>query len=346
MKIAHVVWGMKTGGVETMLVNIINEHVETDSVHLYIINDFIDEDIVKRISPKCKVIRLGRKPKSFNPIKIIYLNFLLRNYSPDIIHVHSYRVSKLIIGKWNIVRTIHGIDNVPDEYPNMKALYAISNAVKEFTLKQGFTNVIEIDNGIRVEDVITKQESGPTKMFRIVQVGRLYTPHKGQDILIRALSKLRDKGLYNFTMHFIGEGPSKKELQHMVTTLHLQDYVVFEGRKTQDEIYNGLCDYDVFVQPSRSEGFGLTVAEAVSAKLPVIVSDLPGPMEIISYGIYGMYFKNEDADNLADKLETILRGGYDYSMIEPAYEYVKSHYDVSITAKKYIEEYKKVISKK
>lgn len=38
MKIAHVVWGMETGGVETMLVNIINEQVKTEKVCLFIIN--------------------------------------------------------------------------------------------------------------------------------------------------------------------------------------------------------------------------------------------------------------------------------------------------------------------
>ena len=54
MKIAHVVWGMKTGGVETMLVNIINEQVKKEEVRLFIINDFIDEFIVKKISPLCK----------------------------------------------------------------------------------------------------------------------------------------------------------------------------------------------------------------------------------------------------------------------------------------------------
>ena len=41
MRIAHVVWGMKTGGVETMLVNIINEQVKTEVVHLFVINDAI-----------------------------------------------------------------------------------------------------------------------------------------------------------------------------------------------------------------------------------------------------------------------------------------------------------------
>jgi len=345
MRIAHVVWGMRTGGVETMLVNIINEHVKTDTVRLYIVNDFVDEDVIDKISDKCKIYRVNRKPKSKSPLSIIKLNTWLRSYCPDIIHVHSYKVSKIIFGKWNIVRTIHGMDNIPEEYPKMKALYAISNAVKVFTIEQGFANVVEIDNGIHINNFRQKLSNMPKEKYRIVQVGRLYTPHKGQDLVLHALSKLKNEGIRNFRMYFIGEGPSKEELWELANSLGLQDYVSFEGRKTQDEICRHLSEYDLFVQPSRSEGFGLTVAEAIAAKLPVIVSDLPGPMEIIGNGKYGMHFKKGDIIDLADKLEAILKGGYDYNMIEPAYEYVKNHYDVSITAKKYIEEYKKVINR-
>ena len=126
----------------------------------------------------------------------------------------------------------------------------------------------------------------------------------------------------------------------------LEKYVTFEGNKTQDYLSEHLCDYDVAIQPSTHEGFGLTVAEAIAAKVPVLVSDIEGPMEIIDNGRYGMFFKKGDIVDLADKLEIILKRGYDYSMIDPAYDYVKECYDVSITAKKYIEEYKKVISKK
>ena len=125
--------------------------------------------------------------------------------------------------------------------------------------------------------------------------------------------------------------------------LGLSDYIVFEGRKTQKEIYQQLCGYDVFVQPSRSEGFGLTVAEAVAAKLPVLVSNLPGPMEIIDNGHFGMSFETENIEDLAAKLEIILNGGYDYSLVEKAYKRVVELYDVSVTAKKYIDEYKKII---
>ena len=52
IRIAHVVWGMETGGVETMLVNIINEQVRTEKVALFIINDFVEETIINKISSK------------------------------------------------------------------------------------------------------------------------------------------------------------------------------------------------------------------------------------------------------------------------------------------------------
>ena len=68
-----------------------------------------------------------------------------------------------------------------------------------------------------------------------------------------------------------------------------------------------------------------------------------GPSEIIDNGRLGMTFRSEDVIDLADKLEVILKGGYDYALLEKAYNHVQNHYDVSVTAKRYIEEYKKLI---
>ena len=99
------------------------------------------------------------------------------------------------------------------------------------------------------------------------------------------------------------------------------------------------------IQPSTHEGFGLTVAEIIAAKVPVLVSDIEGPMEIIDYGKFGMYFKSKDIDDLADKLEIVLQGKYDYSKVDQAYQHVSTNYSVQNTANKYIEEYKKVINR-
>ena len=342
MKIAHVVWGMKTGGVETMLVNIINEQVKTEEVRLFIINDFIDEFLIEKISPKCHILRLNREPGDKNPLKVLRLNYWIWKYRPDIIHVHSYRVSKLIIGNWNIVRTIHGMNNIPEEYPRMKALYSISNIVRDFTNKQGFESSV-ILNGIKVSEMKHKASTDAIPgTYRLVQVSRLYVKDKGQDILLMALNQLVKQGIINFQMHFIGSGSSEDLLKQMTEEFGIEKYIVFEGLKSQEYLYQHLNEYDAFIQPSRCEGFGLTVAEAMAAKLPVLVSNIEGPMEVIGYGKYGISFESENVDDLAEKLKIILQGGYDYSLIEKAYQHVCEEYDVTATARKYIEEYKKL----
>ena len=55
---------------------------------------------------------------------------------------------------------------------------------------------------------------------------------------------------------------------------------VFLVKQTQDYVAAHLTDYDLFVQPSRWEGFGLTVAEAMAAGVPVLVSEGQGPAEV------------------------------------------------------------------
>lgn len=345
MKIAHVVWGMKTGGVETMLVNIINEQVKTEEVRLFIINDFVNESILNEVTPKCIIKRLNRRPGSRNFFKILKLNKWVYSYSPDIIHVHSFRVSRLIWGKWNIVRTIHGMNNFPDEYPRMKGLYAISNAVADFTRKQGFSNVKVVSNGITAEKFKTKISACNDGMFHIVQVSRLYMKDKGQDVLLRALRKLVHIDLKtNIKLHFIGEGRDLNALQDMVNNYKISDYVCFEGNKSQDYLRQHLCDYDIFVQPSFYEGFALTVAEAMAAGVPVLVSDIPAPMEVIDSGKAGMSFKVGNSDDLAEKLKIIIQRGYPESYLQAAHHRAMNLYNVHHTAQMYIEEYKKVIA--
>ncbi|MBQ4392642.1 MAG: glycosyltransferase [Prevotella sp.] len=345
MRIAHVVWGMKTGGVETMLVNIINEQVKTEEVRLFIINDFVDEFIVDKISSLCRIFKLNRKPGDKNPLKIVKLNYWLWRYRPDIIHVHSYQVSKLILGHWNIVRTIHNTGNHPDEYPKMKALYAISDIVKAVTVKQGFPNVKTVYNGINIKDIKSKgQYDVNNGIYQIVQVSRLDVSQKGQDILLNALGILyHSYGLSNYNLHLVGTGDSYAMLKELVIKLGLEKFVIFEGLKDQEFIFNHLCEFDLFIQPSRYEGFGITVAEAMAAKLPVLVSNIEGPMEIIGNGKYGMSFESENVADLADKLRIVLQGGYDYSLIEKAYQHVCDEYDVRNTARKYISEYKQIV---
>ena len=345
MKIAHIHWSMGTGGVETMLPDIMNLQAKEHKVVLFVINDWVEDFILSKINGNVKVYQLGRKEGSKNPWAIIKLNLLLVKFRPDIIHTHAFREINLVLYPFGkLVRTIHNTHNKSIEYPRFDALISISKAVWLFTKNQGFDSMIA-DNGIAT-DKILYDTSDKFKDGRnhFIQVSRLAVEQKGQDILLNALEILKKKyNKENFVMHFVGNGEDEDMLKQMVINLGLQENVIFEGQKDQPWIYANLCKYDLFIQPSRYEGFGLTVAEAVAAKVPVLVSNIEGPLEIIDGGRLGLTFENMQPEDCASKLLMFLEKGRNNQQIDEAYKYVVEHYDVSITARKYLELYKSII---
>lgn len=107
-------------------------------------------------------------------------------------------------------------------------------------------------------------------------------------------------------------------------------------------IYSYLCDYDLFIQPSLSEGFGLTIAEAMAARLPVITSDQAGSLEVLDGGRLGLSFKTGDAKGLADKMHDFYKGIISVD-VDKGLSYVYANFDIKVTAQRYVEEYKKIL---
>lgn len=342
MKIVHIHWGLDTGGTENMLVDIINQQVNYEDVSAIIINDAINKDIVNKISPKCHLYFCRRQIKSRNILPFMRLNYYLFRIKPDVVHVHAPGIVRFIIGNYIKVRTIHSTLNTNNEYHRFKALYAISDAVRDFTAKQGFS-AVTVANGINVSAICTSVGVKKNEGLKVIQVSRLNHQDKGQDILIKAFAVLREKGITGIELYFIGDGPSREYLLKLVQKYNLSSCVHFEGNKSREYIYQNLCNFDLFVQPSRNEGFGLTIAEAMAAKIPVLVSDVEGPMEVIKKGEYGYFFKTGDVQDCAEKIYYAITTD-NKELVEKAYEYISGTYDVKFTAKRYIDEYKKLLS--
>lgn len=344
MKIAHVHWSMATGGIETMLADIVSIQARENEVALFVINNRITDSIIEKIDKRVKIYYLNRQVGSKSIFPIIKLNFLLWKFNPDVIHTHATReVDLLFFQKAPKVRTIHRIGDECKEYPKFKALIAISDAVRDFTKGQGY-EAETIVNGISIDNIDKKTDYNRGKNFHFVQVSRLMHTCKGQDVLIRALSVVKYKyNKTNFIMHFIGMGESEQILRKMVSELNLENNIVFEGNKTQKYIYSNLKTFDAFIQPSVNEGFGLTIAEAISAKLPVIISNLPGPMEIIDNGKYGRYFHTGNSEELAKCINDFMERPVDIELIEKAYAFVQNNFDVIVTANKYVDVYRRII---
>jgi glycosyltransferase involved in cell wall biosynthesis len=132
-------------------------------------------------------------------------------------------------------------------------------------------------------------------------------------------------------------------LDNLVFINKLDTYITFLGNKDTTYIETHLKNYNLLVQPSRIEGFGLTVTEAMAAKVPVLVSGQEGPMEIIANGQFGYYFKNENVEELADKIQEIMNKEIIEikNLTEKAYQRVQECYNIKNTALKYLLEYRK-----
>ncbi len=346
MRVAHIIWALGTGGAETMLVDIANIQCETENVAIAIVLDMVDETLLKKIDSRVTIRLFNRKKGSRNLMPWIRLNLFLHSFKPDIIHFHLDGMRKMVFHPAPKVFTIHNVHTSGLEYPKFDALYAISDGVKNYTRQQGFESTT-VWNGIKT-DAIKPREGEQYKkgmLCKIVCVGRLYTPHKGQDILIDALHLLKQKGVGCFHLDMIGDGESREALERQIAQYAMNTQLTILGQRDRTYIYQHLCDYDLFVLPSRSEGFGLSVVEAMCAKVPVIVCDQEGAMDVIGGGKYGRYFATGDADSLADQIDALLEKGADDNQIEEAYQYAIVNFDINWTAKRYLEEYRKVIER-
>lgn len=343
MKILHICWSLDNGGAENMLVDIINYQVKYEDVSLFIINDRIDYSIFNRIDKRCHVKLMGRKEGDKNPFALLKIYGYFLSHHFDIVHLHNPDMIKYLWLKRNYVRTVHNTNIGYQNYRWHKGIISISEAVREDLESRGVHGSEVIDNGINfslIKPNVRKERNG---VFRMIQVSRIYFEQKGQDILVEAVKKILSHGMTNIHLDFIGTGQDIDRLRQMIEENHLEKYISLLGNMPREYIYEHLCDYDLFVQPSRFEGFGLTVAEAMGAKIPVLVSENEGPLAIIENGKYGFAFKNKSVDDCALQIQNLIQTYPTKDFIEAAYQHVHTLYNVDNTAQGYLDFYKRIL---
>ncbi|AGK52661.1 glycosyltransferase [Bacillus sp. 1NLA3E] len=105
--------------------------------------------------------------------------------------------------------------------------------------------------------------------LRILTIGRLVDV-KGYDLAIEACKRLKEEG-YKFKWYVLGEGEKKATYENMVRKYGLQDTFIFLGVHHNPYPYIRNCD--IYVQPSRYEGYGLAIAEAKILEKPVVATN-------------------------------------------------------------------------
>lgn len=313
MDIAHIVWSFRTGGIENMLVDIMEcQADDRHDVSLFVINDDYEPSLLRRISPKVRVVLLRRRPGARSPWFALRLNWLLRSVTA--IHCHQANLLPLLLPCYHhkIVLTVHSFQSRMGRIPSKCRVVAISPEVAENLRFLGLKRHIHvIPNGLPCTRIpfarLQAYDSITYGPFKIVQVGRLLHQSKGQDLLIMAIGALRDMGISNVHADFIGEGESEPVLRELAAILGVESQVNFLGNRSREYVSEHLGDYHLMAHPARSEGFGLAVAEAMAGGVPVLVPD-SGPLcALVDNGRYGATFHSGDHRDLARIISALMR---------------------------------------
>jgi len=142
----------------------------------------------------------------------------------------------------------------------------------------------------------------------LLTVGRLVAsePGKGVDSVIRVLPDLL-KAVPDLFYVIVGEGDLRPELEKLAHESPARDRIVFLGRLTVEQLKYCYSRCDLFVMPSRQEGFGLVFLEAMALGKPVIAGCIGGATEIVKNGITGFLVVPGDLKVLALHLTRLLQ---------------------------------------
>ena len=141
-----------------------------------------------------------------------------------------------------------------------------------------------------------QKATGTSKRF--LTVGRFTPLHKGIDLLIEAFHMFAEMET-EWTLDIVGEGPEETKYKRLIHDYNLEDRIHIHPFTNQIQEYYSKAQ--VYVLSSRWEGMPLVLVEAMSHGLPIISSDLPVSQEIM--GDFGLYFKNGNIKELAQRLE-------------------------------------------
>lgn len=179
---------------------------------------------------------------------------------------------------------------------------ALRNFVPRYADKIVAANNLADVNGIRVKSQETIPEKFDKGYFNIVTCGRI-SKEKGMDLAVEACNRLIANGYKKIRWWIIGGGPAYSDVKKMVQKLKLESYVYMPGMK--ENPYPYIANADLYVQPSRFEGYPMSILEAVILKKIVISTDNKGAEEMLKNLKCGILCKIDSTD-LAEKISSII----------------------------------------
>ena len=350
MNILYLLFSFTTGGTERLGADICNEMVQRNhNVHLYVVNDLYAQSMLDALDPSVQVCLQKRSVGGGDKLQTLYkIANYIRKHKIHVVHCNSLDAPELLLlkpllcPKTKVLYTVHGMHQLQTKsaakirFRNMLChkIIAISDCVKEDILRSGIqeSKVVTVHNAIDLTKFpVPSQKDFCLDVPVIGNVARIHPAMKGQDILIRAIGIMKKQ--YPHIRCLFAGAPAKgqeAQLQSLVALtqqLGLSENISFVGNV--EDVAGFLNKIDIFALPSRSEGFGISLIEAMAMGIPCVASRLDGPIEVLQSGQYGTLFTPDDAEDLAKQLQSVIEN---YSVYRAASQthiaYVKDHYNI------------------
>jgi len=244
---------------------------------------------------------------------------IINAHNIEVVHTHSGSWHKAAIaGFWGGARSVIYTDHgrfYPDSRklimldrlygPLTKHVVCVSDALAEYmraTVGISKSKISCIINGVDESKFQGARTPQKDVANRIGIIARL-VPVKDIATLIHALKLLNDKGA-EATLTIAGDGPERKNLEYLATSLGLVDFINFLGFRR--DIPAILTDIDIFVLSSLSEGTSLTLLEAMAAGKPVVVTNVGGNPAIVHDEVNGLLVPPAKPTALADAIHRLM----------------------------------------
>ena len=158
-----------------------------------------------------------------------------------------------------------------------------------------------VQNGVdteRVDRAIEGVARDSTEGLRVAAVGRLI-PRKDPRTLLAAFGAASDT---SDTLRLIGDGVQRSEVLGAAARERMVDRVTVTGLLPRDEVYREVARSSLFVSASKGEGLPVSVLEAMTCGVPVVLSDIPSHREVAASADFVPLVAPGDASALADAI--------------------------------------------
>ncbi len=324
VKVAHLVYSFGAGGLERVIVNLINQtHSEVDH---QVITQTADQSFASKLTAKIPFYCIN-KQEGTDLASHWRLYKLLRELKPDVLHTYNFGTLEYQFVAWLAgvklrIHAEHGRESSykkianPAKYEYFRRLLAlflsyfvvVSPDLKSWAqdrIKLSGKKLKLIFNGIDLNEFAVTSIGQVSDKKCFVSVGRLVDV-KNHALLIQSFALAREKSqrMRYARLVIVGDGPNHQSLLAQIQSLGLSEFVEMLGHC--DDVPGILRQAVVFVLPSRYEAQPMTALEAMACQLPVIATDVGGVSHIIQDQHNGLLVASEDIEGLANALCYVL----------------------------------------